>query len=122
MCRCELPLTYGGDRPFVEAAAEALEDLHVADIAVARHDDFEQNVAADVAAARLFRELRLHLMQQPRRLDAAAGTVGSAPRTAAGPRADSAAGALAIARPCARPISAAVPRAGAVRVVTRVFD
>src|SRR5438128_2057439 len=77
------PLTNGLDGAIVQAAAETLQNLHVPDRAVAADDDLEDHVARDPALPRIFRIVGFHLAQQARRLDAAAGPIGSAARAAA---------------------------------------
>ena len=71
---------------------------HVADRAVTPHDDLELDLAFDVGAPRLVGVVGAHFAQQPRRLDAAARTEGTAAVAAAGSVADAGAIALAEAR------------------------
>src|SRR5439155_7825894 len=74
----EAPLPHRLRGAIVEAAAEPLQDAHVADRTVTAHDDLEHDVSGDPALARVLGVIRLHFAQQPWRLDAAAGTVRSA--------------------------------------------
>src|SRR5580704_4941154 len=67
-CRRETPLTHGLRRAIVQAAAETLEDLHVADAAVGAHDDLHHDVAGQILPAGVFGVVRFHLTQQARRL------------------------------------------------------
>src|SRR3954470_4792764 len=73
--RREFPLLHRGYGARFQAAAEALDYADIADVAIATHDNLEQNIAPDVPASRLVGVFRLPLAQEPRRLDAAAGPV-----------------------------------------------
>src|SRR5262249_41056964 len=92
-----------------------------ADGAVAAHDDFEHDVARHAALPGLFGVVRLHFMKHTWRLDAAPGTVRSAARAAARPRADAAAVAGSESRAGARTRAAPPARSVALSVRRRLF-
>src|SRR5262249_46646594 len=77
------PLPPGVHGALLEPRAKPLQHADAAHAAIAADDDFQQALAGDAAAARLLRVVRLHLLQQPRRLDAAAGPVRPAADAAA---------------------------------------
>src|SRR5207249_4875872 len=95
--RVEPPLFHRADRALVEPRAEALQHVHLADAAVAPHDDLEQHVARDAAPPRVLCIFRLHLVKQPRRLDAAAWPVRPAAGASARAVADPGSEAFAVA-------------------------
>src|SRR6185369_16566271 len=70
--RREAPLAHCGDSALVQTVSKAMEYVGLADSAVTTDDDLEENVASNPPPSRVFCVLRLHLVQQPRRLDAAA--------------------------------------------------
>src|SRR4029077_4555247 len=104
--RREFPLAHGVGRSLIEAGAETLQQLDVADAAVAADDDLEDDVAFEVAPASFFRVIRLHLAQARGRRDAAAGAIRPAAGAAARARPDAGAVAFAESRALARPRSA----------------
>src|SRR4030095_5639589 len=73
----EAPLTHRADSALVQPIAKALQHVGVSDTAVTPHDDLEDDIASDAAPSRVFRILRLHLVQQPRWLEAAAWPIGA---------------------------------------------
>src|SRR5687767_11384543 len=74
----EPPLAYGGDGALVQAGSEALQDLDIADAAVASHHDLHHDVARDPAPSRFVRVVRFDLAQQAGGFDAAAWPEGTA--------------------------------------------
>src|SRR6185295_5576883 len=81
--RREAPLAHRADRPIVETRPEAVKEFHLADRAITPHDDFEHDFAGERALPRGLGVVGFDFAQQPRRGDAAAGTVRSAARPAA---------------------------------------
>src|SRR5262245_47379909 len=67
----EFPLPNGLERPLVQAPAESLKNLDVADCAVTTHDDLEHDLAGNAAPPRVLGVVRFDLADQLRRLDAA---------------------------------------------------
>ena len=94
--------------------AESLQHLHVADRSVPPDHDLQDHVADDAALTGLFRIVRFHFAQQPRRFDPAAASI----RTAADPTARSGpdSGAVAFADACAGARAHAVAPARSVAV------
>jgi hypothetical protein len=94
----------------------------VADTAVSPHDDLQDNIASDAAPSRLFRVLRLHFVQQPRRLDAAAWPIGATTGAASFAFADTGTNPLAIAGTLTSSNAAVRPRPIAFRSFDRALD
>src|SRR5262245_53074916 len=113
----ETPLPHRLHSAVVEPAAEAAQNAHVADGAVAPDHDLELDVSADVLTARVVGVVRFHFLQQPRRIDAAAGTIGSAAGPAPGAGPDAAA--LAFAEAGTLAAAGAATDARTVAVVLR---
>src|SRR5204863_8907944 len=86
--RREAPLSDGIDGLGVEPAAQALKNAHVADRAVTTDDDFEDNLAFEALPPGFLGVISPYFLEQPRRLDPAAGAIGSAAGSAARPFAD----------------------------------
>jgi hypothetical protein len=68
----EPPLAHGLDGALIESAIEPAPHTHVADRAVAPHDDFEQHFAADSAPPGVVGVIGFDFAQQSWRLDACA--------------------------------------------------
>src|SRR5436309_2356058 len=98
MRRAELPLPHRLHGAIVQSAAEPLQNLHVANRSVAAHDDLHHHLAAEPAAPRVFRIVRAHFAQQPRRIDSAPRTEWSAAGAASGSWSNTGPVALANAR------------------------
>src|SRR3954470_10127684 len=77
--RREPPLSHRVHCPLVEPGAQPVQQPHVADRAVALHDDLELDVPFDAALAAFFRVIRLHLAHDRGRGDAGARTVRTPP-------------------------------------------
>src|SRR5262245_28595340 len=86
--RREPPLAHGRRRARVEPVAEALQQPHASHRSVAIDDDLHDDVTFDLARARLFCVVGLHLAEQDGRRDTAPRAIGPAPRAAARPFAD----------------------------------
>src|SRR5688500_7097752 len=120
--RRESPLTHCIDRALIQSRAQSLQHGHVADRAIAAHDDFEHDVPSDATPPCVVGVVGLDLTQQPRRLDAAARTEGAAAGAAAGSVANARAAAFAAPRALARPRATADARALALACVTPLLD
>src|SRR3954468_24489810 len=112
--RREPPLSHRVHCALIEPGAQPVQQPHVADRAVALHDDLELDVSFDAALAAFFRVIRLHLANDRGRGDAGARTVGTTAGPAAGARTESRA--LSLANAGALPGAGAARRAGAVTV------
>jgi hypothetical protein len=84
-CGSESPLSDGIDGALVEPGPEPALQSHVADGAIASHDDLQLDIAVDAAAPRVFGVLGLHFAKEGGRRNPAAGpkrsAAGPAPRT-----------------------------------------
>src|SRR3954467_7658402 len=112
--RREAPLSHRLHCALVEPGAQPVQQPHVADRAVALHDDLELDVPFDAALAAFFRVIRLHLANDRGRGDAGPWTVGTAASPAAGAWPESRA--LSLSNAGALPGAGAARRAGAVTV------
>src|SRR4051794_4024820 len=70
--RREAPLAHGLDGALVQTCAQALEQLHRADAAVAPDDDLEHHVAFQVPPASFLRVIRLYFALDGGRRDSGA--------------------------------------------------
>jgi len=86
--RRETPLTHRFDRALIQSAVEAALDAHLADGAIAPHNDFEHDVSLDPLSPRVVCVEGLDLTLKTGRIDAGAGPIRPAAFAAAAARAD----------------------------------
>ena len=89
--RREFPLAHGFDGFLLESTAQRPAHLHVADRAIAAHDNLEHDVAFDRLTSRGIRVARTNFPDQRRWVDAGARLIRTATGTATRPGSDAAA-------------------------------
>jgi hypothetical protein len=99
LCRRETPLPDRIDRTLIEPCPEATDEPNVSDTAVAPNDDLEHHVASQSAASRFVGVVRLDLLEDARRRNAAAGPIRSTSSAPTGTFSDPRTAAFAHARP-----------------------
>src|SRR5262249_9119279 len=114
--RRKAPLPHRLNRAIVQAATKSVDHPDVSNCTVAPDDNFKCYLACESALTRLFGVVRLDLVQEPRRLNAAARTVRSAAGAAAASRPDPSAVALAQAGPGSASGAATLPGTATVDV------
>src|SRR5262245_29861024 len=112
----ETPLSHGLNGSVVETGTQPVQQLHIADGAVAPDDDLEDHFTSEAPAPRLFRVVGFYLAEKTRRRDSAAGPIGPAADPAACPWSDTGAGAFA--KPDPRSAACAATDPAAPRILT----
>src|SRR5205823_822507 len=118
----EPPLAHRLRRTIVEAGAEALQHLDVADRSIAPDDDLQDYFPGEPATPRLLGVVGFHFAQNAWRRNPAAGPVRAAADPAARARTDSHAVSFADAGACTRSDTAAAARSPAVVLRARLVQ
>ena len=78
----ETPLADRLQRTLVEARSQPPQHFDFAHRSISPHDNFQDDLADEIALPGFFGVIRFHFAQKPRRLDSAAGTERTAARPA----------------------------------------